>query len=105
MTATPLGAGDSPRRIVLRVVGSGWDDADTGGTYTLEAGGQLQRRQRARHPDAADGGIQQGRDPDSVTGQDVDMMFRVAADKVAAGSNYYVYMVTRHNGGNALRPS
>jgi hypothetical protein len=33
------------------------------------------------------------------------MMFRVAADKVAAGSNYYVYMVTRHNGGNALRPS
>ena len=41
---------------------------------------------------------------DSVTGQDVDMKFRVAADKVAAGSNYYVYMVTRHNGGNALRP-
>jgi large repetitive protein len=49
-------------------------------------------------------GIARGALLNSVSQRDVDLKFRVSANKVAAGGAYYVYGVARHNGGSEYRP-
>src|SRR5262249_56856363 len=40
----------------------------------------------------------------AVSATDLDITFRVQADKVAAGGAYYVYAASRVNGNNEYRP-
>jgi CSLREA domain-containing protein len=87
-----------------RTVSNGWGSAETGGLYTVVG-------------TAADynvtggvGTMQVGATKtrsallDGVSERDVDITFRVAADKVATGGAYFVYAVARRNSNNEYRP-
>ncbi len=88
-----------------RTVNGGWGSADTGGKYTVQG-------------TAADYGVASGKGTMTVTSagdtryallntptaRDIDIVFRVAVDKVASGGNYIVYAVARRNSTNEYRP-
>lgn len=88
-----------------RTVSGGWGSADTGGSYTVQG-------------TAADYGVASGSGTMTVTSagstrfallntpsaRDIDIVFRVAVNKVASGGNYIVYAVARRNSTNEYRP-
>ena len=82
-----------------------WDSADPGGPYSLEAN-------LGDYSVSGDAGVMvlPGRFAnraallDQVVARDVDVTFRVRTNKVAAGSQYFVYSIVRRNGTNAYRP-
>jgi CSLREA domain-containing protein len=86
-----------------RTVASGWGSADTGGAYTLQgAAANYRVTGSAGTMTMAAAGSRAALLP-STSAQDVDITFRVAADKVAAGGNYVVYAVGRQNGTSEYR--
>jgi len=88
-----------------RTVNGGWGSAETGGNYTVQG-------------TAADYGVASGAGTMTVTSaggtrfallntpsaRDIDIVFRVAVNKLAKGGNYIVYAVARRNTTNEYRP-
>ena len=88
-----------------RTVSAGWGNADVGGKYTLQ-GAASNYNVNGTAGTILLTGANQSRSAmlDATSGANVDMVFRVAADKVAAGGTYYVYCAARRNGTNEYRP-
>ncbi len=90
--------------LFARTVSSGWGSADIGGLYTLEGttanysvdgnAGSILMPAPGRTRTALLNELSQA---------NVDMRVRVAADKVAAGGRFFVYVVGRHNANNEYR--
>ncbi|HEX5006896.1 MAG TPA: PKD domain-containing protein, partial [Hyphomonadaceae bacterium] len=86
---------------------SGWGNADTGGQYTLDGNvanfGVASGLGQITLPKAT---ANRGATLTNVSATDVDGAVRVAANKVAAGSSFFVYMAARVNaaGTSAYRP-
>lgn len=88
-----------------RSAGSGWGTADIGGPYTVEgtaanysvdgAAGNMVMPAPGRTRSAL---------LNSVAQANVDVRFRVTANKVATGGRYFVYAVARRNANNEYRP-
>ena len=88
-----------------RTTSGGWGNADIGGAYSLLG---------PATNFSVGSGVGTMVDPTAATtrsamlngasGRDVDISFRVRADKVAAGGAYFIYAAARVNGNNEYRP-
>jgi CSLREA domain-containing protein len=106
ITVDPPSATEFAADTFVRTVANGWGTADIGGAYTLEGG-------PAANYNVA-GGVGTFTLPnanasrsarlDGVSQADVDILFRVAANKVLAGANLFVYAVARRSGNSEYRP-
>lgn len=84
---------------------NGWGSADIGGQYALQGS-------NANYSVDGGAGLIVMQSPGltrsallpAVSERDVDIRFRVAADKVATGGRYFVYAVARRNSNNEYRP-
>jgi len=84
-----------------RTVASGWGTADTGGTYSVQgAASDYSVSGGAGLMNDTSAGSTRYALLNSPSGQNVELLFRVAVDKVAAGGNYLVYGVARRNSGS-----
>ncbi len=88
-----------------RTVSGGWGNAEIGGAYTTQG---------SANDYSVSSGVASIRLPSTgvsrsallagTSERDVDILFRVKADKVAAGGSYFIYAVARRNGQNEYRP-
>jgi hypothetical protein len=87
-----------------RETGNGWGSAPTGGAYTMfGSSGSFSVDGSAGHM-LVGAGVTRGALLDSVSRRDVDIKFRVSADKPAMGGKNFVYAVARRIGNNEYRP-
>ena len=88
-----------------RTVSGGWGDADVGGTYNAAGGAAAVNVANGTgliSPPRA--GATRGVTLDSVAARDVDILVRLAVDKLPVGGTVWAYEVARHNGNNEYRP-
>ena len=72
---------------------NGWGSADTGGTYTLEGNSaNFSVSNGAGAIVVPSAGSNRAAFLNGVTGSDIDMKVRLAADKLPAGGAYYAYL-------------
>ena len=88
-----------------RIETDGWNNADTGGAYTLEGNSAAfsvgNGVGKIRLPSA---GANRAAVLGSTHVADVDVKVRISADKMPAGGSYFAYVIARANGANAYRP-
>ena len=101
----PSGGVTYARDTFSRTVSGGWDNADVGGPYTasgstdaLFVGSGVGSIALPR------AGSSRGATLNSVSAADVDISFRVAADRRPAGGTVWVYAPARRVGNNEYRP-
>ncbi len=101
----PPGSGTVVADAFGRTSSNSWESADTGGSYTLSG--------NSANYDVSAGvgtivvpktGATRSALLDSASASDVDITFRVAVDKVAAGGSDFIYAVARRNGSSEYRP-
>ncbi len=103
-SAAPPPAGALAADTFSRSLSSGWGSADTGGAYTVQgsaANYSVGNGVGTMHVASAGGTAFALLN--NTSAQDVELLFRVAADKVAQGGNYIVYAVARRNGKTEYR--
>ncbi len=105
ITVAPLPSGTTHAADGFGRTQSGWGSADLGGSYSLQGQAtnyavgngvgtmQVSAANQTRHALLS-----------NVSATDVDIRFRVAVNKVAAGGNYLVYAVARRTGNSEYRP-
>jgi hypothetical protein len=88
-----------------RTVSSTWGSANIGGSYSLAgASSSFNVNNGSGSISIAAAGTGRGALLNSISRRDVDISFRVAANKVATGGKSYIYAVARHNGNSEYRP-
>ncbi len=88
-----------------RTVVGGWGSADIGGAYNAAGGAAAVNVANGAGTIAPPrAGATRGVTVDSVAARDVDIVVRVAVDKLPVGGNVWAYEVARHNGNNEYRP-
>jgi hypothetical protein len=88
-----------------RTTSGTWTNADKGGPYSLAGSSvnfNVNNGSGAMTVPTAGGA--RGALLNNINASNVDIKFKVNADKVAAGGKYYVYAIARHNGNNEYRP-
>jgi hypothetical protein len=88
-----------------RTTSGTWTNADKGGPYSLAGSStsfNVNNGSGAMTVPAAGAG--RGALLNNINAQNVDIKFKVNANKVAVGGKYYVYAIARHNGNNEYRP-
>ncbi len=88
-----------------RTVSNAWGSADIGGAYSLE--GSASNFYVAGGVGSfvlPSGGANRSALLNAVSARDVDLLFRVRTDRIAANGTQYVYAIVRRNGTNAYRP-
>ena len=86
-----------------RTVANGWGSADTGGVYTIQGQAISYSVGSGAGTININAGASRAALLNSTSVQDTDVVFRVAANKVAAGGTYIVYGIARKSGTNEYR--
>lgn len=87
-----------------RTVSNGWGSADDGGPYTLLGNAANYSVSSGAGKMQIAAGLTRAAILDGSYGTNVDIIFRVATDKVAAVGTAYAYGVARRNTNNEYRP-
>jgi len=88
-----------------RSVMGGWGSAEIGGTYTTQGTAtSFSVGEGAGSMIMPSAGASRSALLNGTSERDVDIKFRMRADKAAAGGSYFIYAVARRNGNSEYRP-